>query len=421
MSAATQPTDLTASQTGALGRFARLKVGAAFLEQGMGKSRVAVELANSRAHRLDAVLWVAPYSVLATVEEEADKWRCKVPVRFLGYQTLSQSDRTYLDVLEWAKQRRVMIVADESTFIKNADSKRHQRLTEIRKSAEYALVLTGTPLTRDLWDLKRQMDWLSPKIINTDDRAFRYRYFTMHKKISEEGGERIWFETYTPNVAHLRSLMEPYIFEARLDVGVPEKSREYEHGVGEETQAAYEKERDDFLDAWATWGEDLALFRMLGNLKRIAALDPAKCRSVAARVAGQHTLVFCQYRDEQRQIARHLDDYLLINGDTPEAEREEIFRRYRNEPVPLLLTYGVGSFGLNLQHVASCHFASLPFDYGEVEQARSRIRRLGQARALTYTTHVSDLGIDVLVAKNLRKKGWLAGLVRHEIDPTGIL
>lgn len=409
------------SQEGALERFARLKVGAAFLEQGMGKSRIAVELGNSRAHRLDAVLWVAPYSVLATVEEEVEKWHSRLPVRFLGYQTLSQSDRTYLDVLQWAKERRVMVVADESTFIKNARSLRHQRLTEIRQAADYALVLTGTPLTRDLWDLKRQMDWLSPKIINTDDRAFRYRYFTMHQKVDIDGGERVWFETYPPNVAHLRSLMAPYIFEARLDVGVPETSREYEHPVSNGTRDAYEQERDEFLDAWAAWGEDIALFRMLGNLKRIAALDPDKCRSVAAEVAGRHTIVFCQYRQEQRQIASHLDDHVMVNGDTPDAEREKAFARFRDEPVPLLLTYGTGSYGLNLQHVATCHFASLPFDYGQVQQARSRIRRLGQTRALTYSTHVSDLGIDVLVAKNLRKKGWLAQLVRHEIDPTGTL
>jgi Helicase conserved C-terminal domain/SNF2-related domain len=411
---------LTASQSGALERFARLKVGAAFLEQGMGKSRLAVELANSRAHRLDAVLWVAPYSVLPTVEEETAKWNCRVPVRFLGYQTLSQSDRTYLDVLEWARGRRVMIVADESTFIKNRDSKRHQRLTEIRKSADYALVLTGTPLTRDLWDLKRQMDWLSPKIIDTDDRAFRYRYFTLHKKVGVDG-ERVWFEAYAPNVAHLKSLMEPYIFEARLDVGVPETSREYEHGVSRATQAEYERERDSFLDAWAEWGEEIALYRMLGNLKRIAALDPDKCASIAERVAGQSTIVFCQFLQEQQEIAANLGDCLLVNGATPAAEREVIFQRSRSEPVPLLLTYGTGSYGLNLQHLSTCHFASLPFDYGEVKQARSRIRRLGQKRPLTYITHLSDLGIDRLVAKNLRKKDWLAGLLRREIDPTGIL
>lgn len=411
---------LTIAQESALKRFARLKVGAAFLEQGMGKSRLAVELANSRAHRLDAVLWVAPYSVLATVQEEAAKWDCRLPVRYVGYQTLSQSDRAYLDVLQWAKGRRVMIVADESTFIKRRDSKRHQRLTEIRKHADYALVLTGTPLTRDLWDLKRQMDWLSPKIIGTDDRAFRYRYFTLHKKVTHEG-ERVWFEVYAPNIAHLKSLMEPYIFEARLDVGVPETSREYEHEVGARTQTAYQQERDNFLDAWAQWGEEIALYQMLGNLKCIAALDPDKCASVAQLVSGRPTIVFCQYLQEQQQIADNLTDCLLINGSTPDTERDELFRRSRAEEVPLLLTYGTGSYGLNLQHRSSCHFASLPFDFGQVQQARSRVRRMGQTRALTYATHLSDLGIDQLVVRNLQKKDWLSRLVRHEIDPTTIL
>lgn len=390
---------LTPSQAGALERFARLKVGAAFLEQGMGKSRVAVELANSRARNIDALLWVAPYSVLPAVEEEAAKWDCRVPVRYLGYQTLSQSDRAYLDVLEWAKSRRMMIVADESTFIKNATSLRHQRLTEIRRHADYALVLTGTPLTRDLWDLKRQLDWLSPKILNTDDRAFRYRYFTVHRKV-DAGGERVWFEVFAPNVAHLKSLMTPYIFEARLDVGVPETSREYEHPVSGSTQEAYEDARDTFLDAWAQWGEEIALYQMLGNLKKISAVDPLKCASIAQEVEGQA---------------------MVVNGSTPAAQREEIYRRSRTESVPLLLTYGTGSYGLNLQHLSSCHFASLPFDYGQVSQARSRIRRLGQERPLTYTAHLSDLGIDRMVAKNLRKKDWLASLLRHEIDPTTIL
>ncbi|MFD7861508.1 helicase-related protein [Streptomyces sp. NPDC059783] len=411
---------LTADQESALARFARLKVGAAFLEQGMGKSRVAVELANSRAHRLDAVLWVAPYSVLATVEEETEKWDCAVPVRFVGYQTLSQSDRTYLDVLEWAKGRRLMIVADESTFIKNRDSLRHQRLAEIRKHADYALVLTGTPLTRDLWDLKRQIDWLSPKILATDDRAFRHRYFTMHKKIDYDG-ERVWFKVYEPNVAHLKSLMAPYIYEARLDVGVPETSWEHEHVVDEDTQAAYAKERDSFLDAWAEWGEEIALYQMLGNLKKLSALDPLKCASVAERVEGRATIVFCQYLQEQRQIAGSLTDCLVINGSTPDAERERIYQRSREAAVPLLLTYGVGSFGLNLQHFNQVDFASMPFDYGQVVQARSRVRRMGQARPLTYTTHMADLGIDRLVAQNLRRKDWLAALVRHEIDPTATL
>ncbi|GLF98172.1 DEAD/DEAH box helicase [Streptomyces yaizuensis] len=415
---------LTIEQTGALRRFARLKAGAVFMEQGMGKSRVAVELANhrARARRVDAVLWVAPCSVLSTVQDEVERWGCDVPVRYLGYQTLSQADRAYLETLAWAKTRKLLIVADESGFIKNGWSKRHQRMVELRRHAAYALALNGTPLTRDLWDVKRQMDWLHPRILGTSDRAFGYRYFTLVERSDPARGRRAWFEVYEPNVKHLRSLMERYIFEARLDIGLPEAELDISHDAGAGTRERYEAERDEFFAAWERYGEEIALYRLLGNLKRIAACCPDKCASVAERVDGQHTIVFCQYRAEQDTIAAALTgDHLVMSGSTPARAREEIFARFRAERLPLLVTYGTGSFGLNLQHVASAHFASLPFDFGQVEQARSRIRRLGQQHPLVYTTHTSDLGIDTLVARNLRNKSWLAQLMRREIDPSGIL
>ncbi|MFJ2819129.1 helicase-related protein [Streptomyces sp. NPDC087294] len=415
---------LTIEQTGALGRFARLKVGAVFMEQGMGKSRVAVELANHRARvgRIDAVLWVAPYSVLSTVRDEVERWGCDVPVRYLGYQTLSQSDRVYLDTLAWAKSRKLLIVADESSFIKNGWSKRHQRMVELRRHAAYALALNGTPLTRDLWDIKRQMDWLHPKILGTSDRAFSYRYFTLIERADPDRGRRAWFEVYEPNIKHLRSLMQRYIFEARLDIGLPEADLEVSHEAGAATRAVYEAERDEFFHAWERYGEEIALYAMLGNLKKISACCPVKCASIAEHVDGRHTIVFCQYRAEQDAIAAALTgDHLVMSGDTPAREREEIFARFRDEQLPLLVTYGTGSFGLNLQHVSSAHFASLPFDFGQFEQGRSRIRRLGQKNPLVYTTHTSDLGIDALVASNLGKKDWLAQLMRREIDPSGIL
>ncbi|MCQ9162984.1 SNF2-related protein [Arthrobacter sp. STN4] len=418
---ATDPT-FTLEQTVALERFAKLRVGGVFMEQGMGKTRVAVELANYRTDSLDAVLWVAPFSVLAAVETEVAKWGCTLPVRFLGYETLAQSDRTYLEVLAWCEDRKFLIIADESTFIKNGDSKRSKRMLQLRKHADYALALNGTPLTRDLWDLKRQMDFLSPKILATDDRAFRYKYFTMNKMIDDRGEERIWFETYEPNVAHLQSLMAPYIFEAKLQFGLPETTLVREHSASPEGHLAYAVVRDEFFKAWETGADEMALYEMLGKLGLIAATDPLKCESVAVWARYRHTLVFCQYREEQRLIAAALDGKcLVINGDTPAAERVSIFERSKTELVPLLLTYGVGSFGLNLQHFSECHFASLGFHYGRQQQAKSRIRRLGQESAIEYTEHVTDLGIDALIAKNLTKKGWLADLVRHAFDPRTIL
>lgn len=424
MTSSTTDTPLTAAQEAAFAQFARLRVGALFMEQGMGKTRLALHLIAHRAAKLDAVLWVAPCSVTATIEAEIARWGSDVPVRVLGYETLSQSGRTWLEVLQWVRRPRLLVVADESIFIKNLKSKRTTRMYELRKHADYALVLNGTPLTRDLWDIKRQMDFLSPKIIATDDRAYRQRYFRECRTVDEWGAERIWYESSTVNVAHLQSLIAPYVFEARLDLGIAEVDHRVVHAASETTREDYERTRDVFLQEWNdSQGSEIVLYQLFSHLSRIAATDPAKCASIAAAVAGQHCLVFCNYLEEQRLIAAALgEEHLLVNGESTPAERAALFERSHVEKVPMLLTYGVGSFGLNLQHIADAHFASPTFDYGRTTQAGSRIRRIGQAAdTIAYTHHLSEHGIDRMILKNYQRKDWLAQLMRRSIDPNGEL
>lgn len=412
---------LTTDQQEAFDKFARLKVGALFLEQGMGKTRLALELINHRAGRIDDVLWVAPLSVTDTIRAEINKWGAQVPVRLLGYESLSQSGKTWLEVLDWVQQRRVLIVADESIFIKNATSKRTSRMYRLREHADYALILNGTPLTRDWWDIKRQMDFLSPKIIDTDDRAFRDRYFTECRTVDGYSRERIWYQVSEVNTDHLKSLIGPYVFEARLSIDVAETWRTVWHPSSTETHDEYERTRDVFLLEWeASQGSEIVLYKLFTDLTRIAAVDEEKCRSIARDVTG-HALVFCNFRREQAMIADALGPHLLVNGDTPVEERDDIFTRSRSERVPLLLTYGVGSYGLNLQHFAVAHFASPTFNYGRTTQAASRIRRLGQQHDIAYVDHMSVHGIDTMIRKNSSKKGWLAALVRRAIDPRGQL
>lgn len=417
-------TRLTFEQAGALERFAELRAGAAFMEQGMGKSRVAVELANSREEDLDAVLWVCPFSVVATVRAETQKWGLRVPVRFIGYETLSQSDVKYLDVLGWMDGKRVLVVADESTFIKNAKSKRHQRMLELRSRATHALALNGTPLTRDPWDLKHQMDWLSPRILNMTDVTFRRKYFTARQRGGKRGEPlKTWWEVFEPNLPHLHSLMAPYVFEARLHLDVAESEETASHGTSSAVAAEYEEVKTEFLVAWDAWANETELYELLGRLHRIAALDPQKHRGVADAVRGRHAVVFCAYRGEQVGIEAALGgDCLVLNGDSSPEQRERVFEQFRvDRSRPLLLTYGVGAFGLNLQHCNEVHFATRIWDWGRMEQARSRVRRLGQEREIRYVTHESGLGIDQMVKRNLGVKSWLAELVRHEFDPSKVL
>lgn len=416
----TSQPELTAPQKAALTRFAKMRVGAAFMEQGMGKSRVAVELANLRRERIDAVLWVCPFSVKGTVEAECAKWGLEVPLKVVGYETISQSDGTYLELLDWVKSRRVMVVADESSFIKNVKSKRTERMSTLRRHCPYALALNGTPLTRDLWDVKTQMDWLDPRIINATSRQYKRRYFVEHSRTVWTNGceeKRYWYTTYTANITHLRSLLEPYIIEGRLDFDRQETSFTRRAPLSPDSSELYDKTRDDFFAEHEDFGsaDTLEVYKLLGALQRVVALDPSRHKAIAGYISGR-CIVFCQFIEELRGIAGHLGEHLVITGETSLVERERILAQFRVGDLPLLMTYGVGSFGLNLQDACVMHLASEGYDYGKTEQARSRIRRMGQTKDVTYYRYGSGTGIEDLVQQNLTEKDLLASIVRRKFS-----
>jgi SNF2 family DNA or RNA helicase len=83
---------------------------------------------------------------------------------------------------------------------------------------------------------------------------------------------------------------------------------------------------------------------------------------------------------------------------------------------PLIMSYGCGSFSLNMQECSEIVFSSLTFDYGLVEQAKARIRRIGQRNDIRYTYFLTDCGINRMILDNLSKKKNLDELVKMKLD-----
>lgn len=92
---------LTKDQKLAIEKFLNLKVGALFMKQGTGKTRVAIELINSTD--TDFVLFVCPFSTKANLHAELDKWNFSKNYKIVGYETISMSDVKYLQLLDELK------------------------------------------------------------------------------------------------------------------------------------------------------------------------------------------------------------------------------------------------------------------------------------------------------------------------------
>ena len=57
----------------AFDKLSKLKVGALFLDTGTGKTKVALDLIASKAHKVDYILWICPFSIKSEIESEREK------------------------------------------------------------------------------------------------------------------------------------------------------------------------------------------------------------------------------------------------------------------------------------------------------------------------------------------------------------
>ena len=69
-----------------------------------------------------------------------------------------------------------------------------------------------------------------------------------------------------------------------------------------------------------------------------------------------------------------------------------------------VVTYGCGSFGLNLQKFNRIIFLDATFDYGHKLQAVARCRRYGQKNNIEVFNIWCDTGLDDLIQLSLNKK-----------------
>lgn len=390
----------------AIAKLSKLKVGALFMEMGTGKTKVALDLINSKKHKVNYILWLCPFSIKQEIEAERLKWQPALEIDIVGVETVSQSDRTYLKLLERVRQHKTFIVVDESLKIKNRSAKRTQRIIELGKYAEYKLILNGTPLSKNVLDLYTQMEFLSPKILNMSFNQFKNQYCEYYIRGRLKNKVKKQY-----NVEHLISLIKPYIYDAALDLGKQKQYISIDYEI--EDISEYENIKKHFL----SFDNDISFFALTTALQHCycsSNLKMGKVESIINKIDGQ-VIIFVKYLDSIPQEAKK------IAGETKEEERANIIESFkRNEFKALYITYGCGTFGLNLQCCQNIIFADHTFDYAQRIQAEARIFRMGQENNVTYYDINCNCGLDRLIRGCLNKKVKLLDEVKKEIEKVGV-
>lgn len=362
------------------------KVGALFMEPGTGKTRIAVDLINSTP--CDLCIWIAPLRTIKTkdgilsIEDEVGKWSLKIPIIYIGVESLSSSDRIYLNLLdEISKANNPFIVVDESLKIKNAEAIRTKRILEIGKLARYKLILNGTPISKNLTDMWSQMEFLSPKILNMTLNEFKSTF--CETTTVKKGRYSREFISGTANVDYLYSLIRHYVYECDLNLRITQNYKEINYSLSGEEKEKYNAIKKRFLsDEMLEWRNNNIFLEMTTLMQHVYAASKGKLDAVSElfeSIPEDQSIIFCRFI-RSREVC------------------EKLF------PKATILSYQKEAYGLNMQHLNHTIYFDKIWDYGLKTQTSRRTYRTGQEKTCYYHDLTGNVGLEKMMDKNINKK-----------------
>ena len=378
-------TELTTQQQAAIRHLQEWRVGALFMEPGTGKTRAAMLLVNSSP--CSDVVWVGPLQTLKGVDEEVAKWGgFRMKAHYFGVESLSGSDRIYMDVINCVEQsQEPFMVIDESLKIKNAEAKRTRRVLEVGKRAAWKLVLNGTPVSRNLLDMWPQMEFLSPKILDMTLAQFKNTFCcttTITKRIGTWKRTRE-FITGMENVDYLHSLIRHYVYECDLTLNINQKWKTKYFFISDENRERYQQIKEDYLsDEMMEWRNNNIFFAMTTEMQMAYAQDADKLRVVGDILEERDTkstIIFCRYIASAELCSKHFPDCAVM-------------------------TIQKSGIGLNMQQYNTTIYFDKVWDYALYLQSTRRTYRTGQEQDCFYYELTGDVGLERLIDRNISKK-----------------
>ena len=320
-------------------------------------------------------LW-APELPVTTIagEQQRRTWQWRLPgvaVKIANYELLMR-DR---EVITSREVQFDLVVLDEAQRIKNRNSVTSQVVNSISRRRSWAL--TGTPIENSPEDLVSIFEFLSPGHLSPGISPRR-----LGRAVSDFVLRRTKDRVLTD--------LPPRLFrDAELDL-TPEQ------------RLSYEMAESDGVLRLTEMGDQATIqhvFELVLRLKQICNFDPATSSScklerltadleeVAA--SGQKAIIFSQWVETLRSLHRRLRRFgaLEYHGRIPSSRRDGLIEQFRNDPDThiLLMSYGAGSVGLNLQFSQYVFLFDRWWNPAVEDQAINRAHRIGVTGPVTVT------------------------------------
>jgi len=367
-------------------------------EMGLGKTMQAIVALRLLAHQglVRRALLVCPKPLVTNWQREFALWAPELPVTVVeGKQSHRQwlwenstsgvlisnyesivRDREYLTNLS---QPLDLMILDESQRIKNRSSTTNQVICSVPRQRSWAL--TGTPIENSTEDLVGIFEFVSPGRLRPQMK-----------------------------LSPLRSAVGDHVLRRTKDEVLtdlpPKLFRDADLSLTSEQWESYRLAEDEGVIRLSEMQRELTIqhvFELILRLKQICNFDPTTGASVKAdrleadleecAASGRKAIVFSQWVQTIEQLSDRLDRFgpLQYHGKIPSRRRDPIIEQFRNDPSKsvLLMSYGAGSVGLNLQFAGYVFLFDRWWNPAVEDQAINRAHRIGVTGPVTVTRFLS--------------------------------
>jgi len=381
-------------------------------EMGLGKTMQAITSVRMllRSGEIRSVLLVCPKPLVTNWRREFNLWAPEIPLTIVeGDQTkrrwqwtealtpviianyeLLMRDRELLD----EQCRFDLVILDEAQRIKNTASATSQVARSIERTRSWAL--TGTPIENAPDDLVGIFEFLSPGYL---------RPGMPPKRLSE--------------------LVRDHILRRTKDMVLtdlpPKMFREAELDLTPEQRATYEIAENEGVMQLNAMGDCLTIqhvFELVLRLKQICNFDPATGASAKLErlvadleevaASGKKAIVFSQWVKCLEILGHELERFgpMQYHGQVPSKRREAVLKQFKEDRSKhvILMSYGAGSVGLNLQFCEYVFLFDRWWNPAVEDQAINRAHRIGAAGPVTVTRMLSLATIEERINEVLEHK-----------------
>jgi SNF2 family DNA or RNA helicase len=382
-------------------------------EMGLGKTMQAILSLRLLFHSglVRKALLVCPKPLVPNWSRELRSWAPEVPFEVIGGDVNDRRTSWFVsncplklinyELLTrdagWLEEGGLhfdVVVLDEAQRIKNRDSKTAQVVRSISRDRSWAL--TGTPIENRTEDLINLFAFVDPERIPADTPA---------KQLTQLTGDCILRRTKDDVLTDLPSKT---VRDAYVEL-LPAQREAYVRA---------EKEGIIHLNELGDTITVQHVFELIMRLKQICNFDPLTGQSskldqlqadlTEVAESGRKAIVFSQWVEPIQTLARALEPLgpLQFHGRISMRQRQGVLEQFSQDASKhlILMTYGTGSVGLNLQFANYVFLFDRWWNPAVEDQAINRAHRIGQKEPVFVTRFVTVETIEMRIAEVLERK-----------------